>query len=68
VLSNRGGLLAGRTGIMVAHRLSTIAYADDILVLEDGQIREQGTRLELIADPDSRFSELLRVATEEVLL
>jgi ABC-type multidrug transport system fused ATPase/permease subunit len=63
-----GRLLEGRTGIMVAHRLSTIAYADDILVLEDGRIREQGTRLELATNPDSRFAELLRVATEEVLL
>jgi ABC-type multidrug transport system fused ATPase/permease subunit len=53
---------------MVAHRLSTIAYADDILVLEDGRIREQGTRLELATNRDSRFAELLRVATEEVLL
>jgi ABC-type multidrug transport system fused ATPase/permease subunit len=63
-----GRLLEGRTGIMVAHRLSTIAYADDILVLEDGRIREQGTRLELATNPDSRFAELLLVATEEVLL
>jgi ABC-type multidrug transport system fused ATPase/permease subunit len=61
-------LLAGRTGIIVAHRLDTIAYADDILVLEDGQVREYGPRLGLIADPTSRFAELLRVATEEVCL
>jgi ATP-binding cassette subfamily B protein len=61
-------LLAGRTGIIVAHRLDTIAYADDILVLEDGQVREYGPRLALVADPTSRFAELLRVATEEVCL
>ena len=61
-------LLAGRTGIIVAHRLGTIAYADDILVLEDGQVREYGPRLALVADPTSRFAELLRVATEEVCL
>ncbi|TMF41693.1 MAG: ABC transporter ATP-binding protein, partial [Chloroflexi bacterium] len=40
-----GRLLAGRTGIVVAHRLATLAYADDILVLEDGQVREHGPRL-----------------------
>ncbi len=61
-----GRLLAGRTGIIVAHRLSTFAYADDILVLEDGQVREHGPRRELAADPSSRFARLLRVAGEDV--
>ena len=61
-------LLEGRTGIIVAHRLSTLAYADDILVLEDGQVREYGPRLALIADSTSRFAELLRVDAEEVML
>jgi ATP-binding cassette subfamily B protein/ATP-binding cassette subfamily C protein len=32
-----GRLLRGRTGIIVAHRLATIAYADDVLVLEEGE-------------------------------
>jgi ABC-type multidrug transport system fused ATPase/permease subunit len=59
-----GRLLAGRTGVIVAHRLSTIAYADDVLVLEDGRVREHGPRLELASDPESRFAELLRVAEE----
>ncbi|MGN6359116.1 MAG: ABC transporter ATP-binding protein, partial [Thermomicrobiales bacterium] len=61
-----GRLLAGRTGIIVAHRLDTVAYADDILVLEDGQVREHGPRLALAADPTSRFAALLQVAAEEV--
>ncbi len=61
-----GRLLDGRTGIIVAHRLATMAYADDILVLEDGQVREHGPRLALAADPTSRFATLLRVAAEEV--
>jgi ABC-type multidrug transport system fused ATPase/permease subunit len=61
-----GRLLEGRTGVIVAHRLATIAYADDVLVLEDGRVREHGPRLALAADPDSRFAELLRVAAEEV--
>ena len=61
-----GRLLEGRTGIIVAHRLATVAYADDILILEDGQVREYGPRLALAADPTSRFAALLRLATEEV--
>jgi ATP-binding cassette, subfamily B, bacterial len=61
-----GRLLAGRTGIIVAHRLATVAYADEILVLEGGRVREHGPRLALAADPASRFAHLLRVATKEI--
>jgi ATP-binding cassette, subfamily B, bacterial len=63
-----GRLLDGRTGIIVAHRLSTVAFADDILVLDGGQVREYGPRRALAADPDSHFAGLLRIANEEVLL
>lgn len=63
-----GRLLEGRTGIIVAHRLATLAYADDILVLEDGQVREYGPRGVLAADPTARFAELLRVEMLEVTL
>jgi len=63
-----GRLLDGRTGVIVAHRLSTMAYADDILVLEDGQVREHGPRLALTADPTSRFAGLMRVAAEDIAL
>ncbi len=59
-------ILANRTGIVIAHRLATIQRADDILILEDGRIREYGPREALAADPTSRFSHLLRVGLEEV--
>jgi subfamily B ATP-binding cassette protein MsbA len=42
-------LRAGRTTFVIAHRLSTIRSADQILVLEDGEIVERGTHAELIA-------------------
>lgn len=60
-----GRLLQGRTGLIVAHRLSTFALADDILVLEAGAVIEQGPRLALAADPGSRYAALLRVAAGE---
>ncbi|KNC74302.1 hypothetical protein SARC_13147, partial [Sphaeroforma arctica JP610] len=37
-----------RTSVVVAHRLSTITKADQILVLSDGQITERGTHAELL--------------------
>jgi subfamily B ATP-binding cassette protein MsbA len=39
----------GRTSFVIAHRLSTIRSADQILVLEDGEIVERGTHDELLA-------------------
>jgi ATP-binding cassette subfamily B protein len=52
-------LLAGRTAIVIAHRLSTIRQAGRIVVLEHGQIAEQGTHDELIA-AEGRYYELYR--------
>jgi ABC-type multidrug transport system fused ATPase/permease subunit len=60
-------LLAGRTGVVIAHRLATIDRADRILILEDGAVVEHGGRAGLAADPDSRFSHLLRVGMAEAL-
>jgi ABC-type multidrug transport system fused ATPase/permease subunit len=44
-----GELMQGRTTIAVAHRLSTIVGADEILVLHHGHVRERGTHRELLA-------------------
>jgi ABC-type multidrug transport system fused ATPase/permease subunit len=52
-------LLAGRTAIVIAHRLSTIRQAGRIVVLEHGQIAEQGTHDELIA-AEGRYFDLYR--------
>jgi len=53
-------LLAGRTGIVIAHRLHTIQRVDHVLILEPRGITEYGPRAALAADPASGFSALLR--------
>ncbi|MFS8105080.1 ABC transporter ATP-binding protein/permease [Lentzea alba] len=49
--------LQGRTSIVIAHRLSTIRNADQILVVENGEIVERGTHTELMA-AEGRYSDL----------
>ncbi|RPI39243.1 MAG: ATP-binding cassette domain-containing protein, partial [Betaproteobacteria bacterium] len=43
-------LLAGRTGVVIAHRLATVRKADRIIVLQDGCIVETGTHAELLRE------------------
>ncbi len=56
--------LSGRTAIVIAHRLSTITNADQILVLDDGALVEQGTHSELLAD-EGLYAELFRLLVRD---
>jgi ATP-binding cassette, subfamily B, bacterial len=51
-------VLAGRTSVIIAHRLSTVEIADRVLVMEHGQIVEDGSPADLIAGGTGRFSDL----------
>ena len=53
-------LMAGRTTLVIAHRLSTVIDADRIYVLDTGQIVEQGTHVELLAR-NGLYAELSRM-------
>ena len=59
-------LFEGRTGIVIAHRLSTLTRCDRICVLEHGRVVELGPREELGDDPTSRFGGLLRTGLDVV--
>jgi len=59
-----GEALAGRTAVVIAHRLSTVRAADAILVVEDGKIVERGTHIDLLA-AGGRYEELYRTQFDE---
>ncbi len=59
--------LAGRTSIVIAHRLSTITRADQILVMDDGQIVERGTHGQLLAN-GGLYADLYRTLIRSELL
>ena len=61
-------LMKGRTSIVIAHRLSTVRSVDRILVIQDGQIVEQGSHEELLLKDGGVFREFTRMqqVNEEV--
>jgi ATP-binding cassette, subfamily B, bacterial len=59
-------LLTGRTGLLIAHRLSTTARADTVAVLEAGRLLQHGPRAALAAGPGA-FADLLRASGHDEL-
>jgi len=57
-------LIVGRTVFAVAHRLSTLRKADRIFVVGKGNLVEEGTHRELLANPDGEYSKLHRMQIE----
>ncbi|KUL29270.1 ABC transporter ATP-binding protein [Actinoplanes awajinensis] len=59
-----GEALAGRTAVVIAHRLSTVRAADQILVIEEGRVLERGTHQALLA-AGGRYQELYRTQFDQ---
>jgi ATP-binding cassette subfamily B multidrug efflux pump len=55
ILNNMGHVMLGKTSIIIAHRISTIKNADKILVMDNGQIIEQGTHEYLMKQKSTYF-------------
>lgn len=51
-------LMKGRTSIVIAHRLSTIHHADQIIVIDKGEVKESGTHEQLMSIPDGIYRNL----------
>jgi ABC-type multidrug transport system fused ATPase/permease subunit len=57
-------LLHNRTSFVIAHRLSTVRFANRILVIDDGKIAEQGTHDELVQLPNGVYRKLVNMQLE----
>jgi ATP-binding cassette subfamily B protein len=67
IQSAMDAVTAGRTSIMIAHRLSTVRDADIILVVRNGKIVEQGTHQELISRKDYYYELYSKQYEEETI-
>lgn len=61
IQQNMQRICEGRTVIIVAHRLSAVRHANRILVMDRGQIVEQGTHDELVTHPEGHYAKLYRM-------
>jgi len=70
ILKNLKEFMKNRTSIIISHRISTVKDADNIVVLENGKIAEQGTHVELVGMngiyAELHYKQLLEKELEEL--
>ncbi|XP_012519532.1 PREDICTED: ATP-binding cassette sub-family B member 7, mitochondrial [Propithecus coquereli] len=66
ILSAMRDVVKHRTSIFIAHRLSTVVDADEIIVLNQGKVAERGTHHGLLANPSSIYSEMWHTQSSRV--
>ncbi|WP_138495970.1 ABC transporter ATP-binding protein [Paenibacillus pinistramenti] len=54
----------GKTTLIIAHRISSVQHADEIIVLDQGRIAQRGTHEQLLRDPDGLYASLYRIQQE----
>ncbi|MCP4521934.1 MAG: ABC transporter ATP-binding protein [Cytophagales bacterium] len=64
ILTNLERIMKNRTSVIISHRVSSVKLADKIIVLEDGEIAEQGTHQELLAT-DGHYKQIYESQLEE---
>ncbi|XP_050820600.1 iron-sulfur clusters transporter ABCB7, mitochondrial isoform X3 [Gopherus flavomarginatus] len=67
ILSAMRDLVKHRTTVFIAHRLSTVVDADEILVLDQGKVAERGSHLDLLASPSSLYYEMWHTQSSKIL-
>ena len=64
ILRSLRKITEGKTSLFIAHRLSTVVDADEIIVLGNGGVAERGTHHELLRKPDSFYAYLWQKQNE----
>uniref|UniRef100_A0A8C3VFJ7 Iron-sulfur clusters transporter ABCB7, mitochondrial n=2 Tax=Catharus ustulatus TaxID=91951 RepID=A0A8C3VFJ7_CATUS len=67
ILKAMRDMVKHRTSIFIAHRLSTVVDADEIIVLDKGKVAERGKHAELLANPSNLYYEMWHTQSSKVL-
>ncbi|POI33860.1 hypothetical protein CIB84_002388, partial [Bambusicola thoracicus] len=67
ILSAMRDMVRHRTSVFIAHRLSTVVDADEILVLDKGKVAERGRHADLLASPSTLYYEMWHTQSSKVL-
>ncbi|KAF2977412.1 hypothetical protein EK904_006510, partial [Melospiza melodia maxima] len=67
ILKAMRDMVKHRTSIFIAHRLSTVVDADEIIVLDQGKVAERGRHAELLANPSNLYYEMWHTQSSKVL-